>query len=156
MTNDSKRAWVSRFFLCVCLATTCIFASGCSQPRPTTFDPRECLEIIPKRVEGLKVIQGPRTELSLIADMRSAVCNGQVLFNLLRAQGEPLHAGLILVRVRVEYTGEPIAVEVLETTVSSETLADRVSDFIMDSDFIPWARHEKDTIFDYPIYFEVY
>jgi hypothetical protein len=55
--------------------------------------------------------------------------------------------------VVVEYTGEVAAVDIEETTIRSRAFLKEVSDFIMDMDFIGWARNDVDTVFRYPARF---
>ena len=124
-----------------------LLLAACAKP----FDPTTCLEHLPAKVSGLQVLQGPRTEKSIIADMRPTVCNAQVLFNQMLAQGEKLVAGELRYRVRVEYTGEVGAAELLDDEIGSKRLALKVRDFIMDSDFVNWDRHDDDAVFIYPI-----
>ncbi|SHI79649.1 hypothetical protein SAMN02745165_00909 [Malonomonas rubra DSM 5091] len=126
--------------------------SACAKP----FDATTCLEDIPEKVRGLQVLQGPRTENSIIADMRPAVCNAQVLFNQMLEQGDDLPAGELRYRVQVEYTGEAGVVELLDDSIGSNHLATEVRDFIMDSDFVNWSRHDDDAVFIYPIRLQRY
>lgn len=128
--------------------------AGCSSlETPPQFDPKTCLEEPPTPVEGMQVIHGPRTPQSVLADMRFVSCNGQVLFKQLNERGEPLVPGEVVFRVQVEYTGEVIAAEVIESTIVSRKFERRLSDMIMDTDFSPWQRHDEDAVFVYPMRF---
>jgi hypothetical protein len=132
------------------LISASFLSAGCQSLTADPFDAAECLDRVPKRVAGLKIEQGPRSELSIIHDMRLAVCNGQVLFH----KSEPAIAnGRILLRVRVEYNGEVLSAEVVESTMGSNELEKKIADFVMDTDFPPWARHKQEAIFFYPVIF---
>jgi hypothetical protein len=117
------------------------------------FDPRRCMAHIPRKVEGLTIVAGSRTKASIIRDMVPVVCNGQVLFNRKKIQDPQLKAGTVIFRVVVEYTGEVIAVNIAETAIQSDAFLRKVSDFIMDTDFVGWARDDIDTVFLYPVRF---
>lgn len=126
-----------------------MFAPAHKQP----FDPRCCMASIPGEVKGLTIVEGPRTKASIIRDMVPVVCNGQVLFYRMQSTDSDLKSGSVVFRVVVEYTGEVVAVDVEETTIQSRAFLKEVSDFIMDMDFIGWARNDIDTLFLYPIRF---
>jgi hypothetical protein len=127
---------------------------GCASPsQKSSFDPKTCLENIPSRVNGLEIIDGPRTEQSLIRDMMPAICSGQALFRHMKAKGESINPGRVVFKVRVEWTGEVISVTAAESSIQSKKFLREVSDFIMDSDFVAWSRHDDDTIFLYPANF---
>ncbi|MBR9984791.1 MAG: hypothetical protein KFF68_02665 [Desulfosarcina sp.] len=129
-------------------------AAACAphiQKKP--FDPRRCMAHVPQHVKGLTILEGPRSKASIIRDMVPAICNGQVLFYRMQSTDPQLQAGSVVFRVAVEYTGEVIAVDVKETTLQSDVFLKKVSDFIMNMDFIGWARNEIDTVFVYPVQF---
>lgn len=117
------------------------------------FDPRKCLEDVPRHVNGLKVLSGPRSEQSIIRDMRRAVCNGYVLFEQMQARDKTLRPGRVVFRVVVEYTGEVYGVTVEETTIQSDAFLARVSEFILGTDFIFWGGDDSETVFLYPVRF---
>ena len=117
------------------------------------FDPRRCMAHVPQHVKGLTILKGPRSKASIIRDMVPAICNGQVLFYRMQSTDPELQAGFVVFRVVVEYTGEVIAVDIEKTTLQSEVFLKEVSDFIMDMDFIGWARNDIDTVFVYPVQF---
>ena len=64
-----------------------------------------------------------------------------------------MKAGTVIFRVVVVYTGEVIAVNIAETAIQSDAFLRKVSDFIMDTDFVGWARDDIDTVFLYPVRF---
>ncbi|MFO7963207.1 MAG: hypothetical protein R6U50_04740 [Desulfobacterales bacterium] len=111
------------------------------------------MDTIPKNVNGLKLISGPRTKKSIIQDMVPVVCYGRVIFEKLKKRGETNISGHALFRVVVEYTGEVNSVHVEETTIGSEKFLRNLSDLIMDTDFIGWRRTNTDTVFLYPMTF---
>jgi hypothetical protein len=117
------------------------------------FDPQTCLDIIPREVKGLQILAGPRTEANIIRDMVPAICNGHALFRQMQAREPGLKAGTASFKVVVEYTGEVNAVSIEETTLTSRAFLQSFSDFIMDSDFTPWARSDEDSVFVYPARF---
>lgn len=128
--------------------------TSCSyQTKEQLFDPQKCLEIVPDRVEGLKVVSGPRSKGSIIRDMVPAVCNGHVLFNRLKSKGTKINPGSVTFQVLVEYTGEVYDVKVITSTIQNTKFLGKVSDFIMDSDFTLWGGNDADTIFLYPVEF---
>lgn len=126
---------------------------GCAAGGPKPIDPKSCMETVPSNVEGLKILQGPRSRQSIIRDMVPIVCNGRFLFNRMRLKDPSLKGGRVIFGVTVEYTGEVMKVNVLETTLESNVFLDKVSNFIMDSDFVGWARDDMDTVFAYPMVF---
>ena len=131
-----------------------VFVSSCSwSTRSQPYTHQKCLDVIPKDVKGLKIIAGPRTRQSLIRDMVPVVCYSRVWRGKMIAQGEDFPSGRIVFRVTIEYTGEVTLVEAVETTLGSDKLVRHVSDLIMDTDFVGWARCDTDTIFLYPISF---
>jgi hypothetical protein len=131
-----------------------ILLTGCiPQTAKVKFDPRTCLETIPSRVKGLKIVSGPRSEKSIIRDMVPVVCNGHMLFRNMNAKEKMVNAGHVLFKVLVEYTGEVNQVTVEETTIQSKKFLREVSDFIMDTDFTFWGLDNEDTLFFYPIDF---
>lgn len=139
----------------VCFAAVfCLLIIGCAAPNQNTkLDPKTCLETIPSHVEGLQILQGPRTQPSLIRDMVPAVCNGRALYRRMQTKRNPVNPGRVVFKVRVEWTGEVYDAAVAETTISSRNFLREVSDFIIDSDFVVWSRHDTDTIFLYPVTF---
>jgi hypothetical protein len=128
---------------------------ACETPtRQAAFDPKTCLETVPKRVKGLQILEGPRSENSIIQDMVFPICNARALFRQLQSKGDGINPGRAVFLVTVEYTGEVIAVGVQESTIESEAFLRKVSDFIMDTDFVPWTRNDIDAVFLYPVAFK--
>jgi hypothetical protein len=123
------------------------------QPNQCTFNPKTCLETIPKHVKGLSIVSGPRSEKSIIRDMVPAICSAHALFRHMKSEGHEMNSGSVVFRVVVEYTGEVANVSVKETEIHSKRFLREVSDFIMDSDFVLWAGDESDTVFLYPATF---
>lgn len=142
---------LNRLFLA---AFTIAAFCACSPGHHTVdFDPRTCLDIIPRKVDGLQILAGPRTEANIIRDMVPAICNGHALFQQMQAREPGLNAGTVSFKVVVEYTGEVNAVSIEETTLNSRVFLQSVSDFINDSDFTPWVRSDEDSVFVYPARF---
>lgn len=129
------------------------FEELCKSPGPASFNPKTCLEQVPDSVDGLEIIQGPRTKQNIAADMHPAFCNGQVLLKLMNDGGKPVQAGTVWFKVSVEYTGEVSSVEIVKSEIESRDFLKKVSDMIMDSDFTPWQRHDEDAGFIYPMTF---
>jgi hypothetical protein len=138
--------------VCLFLFAVATFVA-CSAHRSGSFDPKTCMETIPRQVKGLKILQGPRTEQSIIRNMVPVVCNAQVLFRHMKEKGKKIDNGTVLFWVRVEYTGEVYEASVHETTIESKRFLREVADFIMDTDFMVWARTDSDTVFLYPMVF---
>ena len=122
-----------------------------SQSRP--FDHQTCLDAIPDKVKDLTILAGPRTETSLIADMVPAVCYSRILAEKHRADGKKPFKGIVTYQIQVEYTGEVVRVDVVDTTIQSQQFVRKVIDFIMDTDFVGWVRNDVDTVFNYPMTF---
>jgi hypothetical protein len=137
------------------IAATALVCLGACTPRPQTaaFDPRTCLDIIPEHVDGLQILAGPRSARNIIHDMVPPVCNGRALYRTMQPRDPKLGPGTVSFHVTVEYTGEVVGVSILETTIRSGTFLRELRDFIMDSDFTPWARSDIDSVFIYPIRF---
>jgi len=139
----------------LCLAATVLTLSACSfVSGPPEFNPKTCLDEAPRKESGLHIIQGPRTEQSITADMQTAYCNGQVLLKLLNEQGKQVHGGTVWFKIIVEYTGEVYSAEVVQSDIQSSEFLHKVSDMILSSDFTPWQRHDQDAEFIYPMTFE--
>jgi hypothetical protein len=131
-----------------------LLITSCASPaQKSPFDPKNCFENIPSHVKGLKIIEGPRTEQSIIRDMVPAVCRGQALFKHMTSSGDSINPGRVVFKVRVEWNGEVNNVSIVESSVQSNKFLREVSDFIMDFDFVAWSRHDTDTIFFYPANF---
>jgi len=130
-----------------------LLTSCATHTKQSSFDPKTCLENIPRHVKGLRIVSGPRTEPSIIRDMVPAICSGHALFKHLRSKGHEIKAGYVVFRVVAEYTGEVAYVDVEETTIQSELFLREVRDFIMDTDFVLWGGDDSDTVFLYPAKF---
>ncbi|MDY6854382.1 MAG: hypothetical protein SWO11_06685 [Thermodesulfobacteriota bacterium] len=107
-------------------------------------------------MKGLTVVSGPRSKQSIILDMVPVICNGHTLFEYMKSKGKKLTAGSVTFKVTVEYTGEVLSATIEDTTIQSEEFLCKVSNFIMDMDFVVWARDDKDTVFFYPANFGRY
>jgi hypothetical protein len=149
----SKYLDASKRLFLLTIALFLLLTSCAAKTQQPAFDPKTCFDIIPDRVKGLKIIQGTRTNKSIIRDMVQPMCYGHVLFNRMKTNGETINAGDVVFKVYVEYTGEVYRVTVENTTIQSEEFVRRVSDYIIDTDFVPWVRHDTDTVFLYPAKF---
>lgn len=156
--NDKKNIKQKRFkiavgiaFVLCATATALVFIAHRFDHRP--FSPETCMASIPKNVEGLEIVQGPRTKESIIEDMVPIYCNAQVLFRKMNAEQKTVNSGKVVFKTLVEYTGEVVGVEIDETTIKSEEFLRKVTDFILRTDFVSWARDDTDTLFVYPIVF---
>ena len=118
------------------------------------FNPKTCLQEAPQTVPGVRIISGPRTEKNIVAGMQSAYCNGQMLFMLLNEkEGKITPPGEVLFQVTVEYTGEVKSAEVVQSDIDATDFLRKLKDMIMATDFSPWARHDDDAQFIYPMTF---
>lgn len=126
---------------------------ACANVGSKPFDSISCMETVSSHVDGLKILQGPRSRQSIIRDMVPIVCNGQFLFSRMRLKDPSIKGGRVTFGVTVEYTGEVLKVSVLKTTLESSAFLGKVSNMIMDSDFVGWARDDNDTVFAYPMVF---
>lgn len=136
------------------LGVLLLLGSGCSGLDNTpAFNPKTCLQENPQEVHGLQIIRGPRSKQSVIVDMQSPYCNGQVLFKMVNTSGHQVSSGRAVFKVTVEYTGEVIAAEVVESSGMDESFLQKISDIIMDTDFSPWQRDDEDSEFLYPMTF---
>mgnify|MGYP001054769518 CR=1 FL=1 len=134
--------------------TALVVLNACQlMKRTPPFDPRTSIEQIPSSVAGLQIVQGPRTERDIAEDMHSAYCNGQVLLKNMNEASTTVNPGTVTVRVTVEYTGEVVAVSIMDSEIESDAFCRKVADMIMDADFTPWARHDEDAVFIYPMTF---
>jgi hypothetical protein len=139
----------------IVLGAAFLMLCGCSSHSDSpVFNPKTCLQEVPQTVPGVRIISGPRTEKNIAAGMQSAYCNGQMLFMLLNEKEEQvIPPGEVLFQVTVEYTGEVISAEVVETSIDRTEFLRKIKDMIMDTDFSPWPRHDDDVQFIYPITF---
>lgn len=137
------------------LGTAFLMLCGCSShSQSPVFNPKTCLQEIPQTVPGVRIINGPRTEKNIVAGMQPAYCNGQMLFMLLNEKEEQITPpGEVLFQVTVEYTGEVISAEVVESNIDATDFLKKIENMIMDTDFSPWARHDDDAQFIYPMTF---
>ena len=132
---------------------TLLAIPACSLVKSTPFDPKTCTEQIPKHIEGLEILGGSRTEQSIINDMQITFCNGQVLLQKMNERGNDVSPGTAVLKVVVEYTGEVVSSEIIETDILSTEFVAKVSDFVKDTDFSSWQRFDEDTEFIYPMVF---
>lgn len=138
----------------IVLSALVLVSGGCgSLSDRAVFNPKTCPQEVPKTVPGVRVISGPRGEQNIIADMQSSYCNAQMLFMLMNKKGPEIAPGQVIFQVTVEYTGEAIAVEVVQSTIDSAEYLWKVTDMIRGTDFSPWARHDDDAVFVYPMTF---
>lgn len=130
-----------------------ILLCACAPERTKPFDPAMCMQTVPPHVNGLEIIQGPRTGRSIIRDMVPVVCNSRVLFARMQSRDPLLQPGKAIFNVTVEYTGEVQRVTMVQTTLQSPVFIQKVSDMIMNTDFVGWARDDADSVFVYPFRF---
>jgi hypothetical protein len=135
------------------IAITFLLAACVLNTQRASFDPKRCLGNIPRRVKGLKIVSGPRTEKNVIRDMVPAICTGHALFKDMKTKGEEINPGYVVLHVIVEYTGEVAYVGIEETTIQSEKFLRRIKDFVMETDFVSWGADDRDTVFLYPVTF---
>lgn len=136
------------------LGVLLLISGGCSTLDNTPlFDPKTCLQEKPQQVDGLKIMSGPRSKQSVVADMQFPYCNGQVLYKIANDKGQQVTSGRAVFKVTVEYTGEVIAAEVVESSGVGKDFLQKISDMIIDTDFSPWQRDDEDAQFFYPMTF---
>ena len=137
------------------LGVLLLLGSGCSTlDNNISFDPKTCLQEKPQQVRGLQIISGPRSKQSVVADMQFPYCNAQVLFKMVHDKEEQqVNSGRAVFKVTVEYTGEVITAEVVESSGVDKIFLQKISDMIMDTDFSPWQRDDEDAAFLYPMTF---
>ena len=82
--------------------------------------------------------------------MRPSFCSAHALYKLMKRD---VISGSVVFKVTVEYTGEVNDVSIDKSTIRADRFLREISDFIMDSDFKAWARHDDDTVFLYPMRF---
>lgn len=132
-----------------------LFISACSPVSVhKPFNPRTCMDESPNYENKIQLLQGERTHQNIAQDMHPAWCHGQVLLRQMYERGHAVTEGTILMKVTVEYTGEVISVRILESDIPSSEFRQKISDMVMDSDFIPWKRSDQDTVFIYPMTFD--
>jgi len=159
MTTSNKNCYkflilyTSKYFLAILILLPIIACVNPSAKKHTKFDHVNCMDTVPSRIKGLKVLSGPRTEKSIIHDMVPVNCYAQYLFRKMKSEGEDINAGDVIFRVAVEYTGEAYTSSVEETTIQSKRFVQRVADMIMDHDFVGWKLDSEDAVFLYPMSF---
>jgi hypothetical protein len=139
----------------IVLGAALLMLCGCgSHSQSPVFNPKTCLQEVPQTVPGVRIIRGPRTLKNIVAGMQSAYCNGQMLFMLLNEkEGKITPPGEVLFQVTVEYTGEVKSAEVVQSDIDATDFLRKIKDMIMATDFSPWARHDDDAQFIYPMTF---
>jgi hypothetical protein len=144
--------YFSKLFFCTTAIVFLLSSCGLHTKR-ASFDPKKCMENIPRQVKGLKIVSGPRTERNVIRDMVPAVCSGHALFKHMKTKGEEISSGYVVLHVVVEYTGEVAYVGIEETTIQSEKFLGGIKDFVMETNFVLWGGDDRDTVFLYPVTF---
>lgn len=122
------------------------------EPDPP-FSFKTCMESVPSTVNGLKIMEGSRSESSIIVDMVPITCRARALYERMRSVNDGLVPGHITIRVVVEYTGEVISVDVEQTDMTSRKFNNKIIEMIANSDFVSWPRDDTDTEFVYDISF---
>ncbi|MFH2067522.1 MAG: hypothetical protein ABIK15_20135 [Pseudomonadota bacterium] len=135
--------------LCIVLLMTACAAS----PSPKAIHSKNCLDIIPENVPGLKIESGPRTKAGIIRDMVSPICNGYALFNNMQSKDKSIRSGTVIFRVEVEYTGEVVSVRIENSEITSMEFLEKASKLIHNTDFVFWIKDDVNTVFLYPVHF---
>jgi hypothetical protein len=131
---------------------SCGDSPGDRTSKPVSY--KDCVDNVPDSVRGLKLFSGPRSEKSVVRDMRPAICSGYVLFERMRATGVEIEPGSVVFRVVVEYTGEVNQVTIEETTIQSEEFLRKLRELVLTTDFVMWRNDDDaDSSFLYPAHF---
>jgi hypothetical protein len=138
-------------------AAASLLIAACDSPHSRSSEPisyKDCVDNVPDSVRGLKLLSGPRSEKSVVRDMTPAICSGHVLFERMRADGQGIEPGSVVLRVVVEYTGEVNQVTIEETTIQSDVFLSKLRSLVLNTDFVMWRDdHDADSEFLYPAHF---
>ena len=117
------------------------------------FNIKDCLASVPEDITGLKVLEGSRTETSIIRDMVPIVCRARKIFEGMRAEEGTFKAGSMTLRVSVEFNGEVIQVKIEESDITDRQFQNKIVNLVVVSDFAYQGREDTDSVFLYPIHF---
>jgi hypothetical protein len=149
-----KGNWIKMILAAgIALILVKVFTPQETNPPDKPFSLKACLDSVPAKVDGLKVIKGSRSKKSIIKDMVPVVCRGEALFKRLQAEGEAIEPGAVTFQVTIEFNGEVIQAKIADTTIASKKFNTYVTRCITGIDFAPWQREDIDTVFIYPAYF---
>ena len=129
------------------------FSPVSTEPIGKSAEPKDCFEIIPADINGLLILEGSRSKASIIRDMVPVVCAGEALFAQMQQSGDAIKPGTATFEVKVEFNGEVVSANMLETTIQSNAFLNKIRRFILEKDFAPWDREDTDTLFIYPASF---
>ena len=146
--------WIQMFVMAgVALLLVKVFAPVSPPPVVPAKMLKDCLASVHADEENLRILAGSRTKTNLLYDLAPLICIGQKVFDTLRAEGEIIAAGEVTLRVVVEYNGEIIDTEILETDIDSRRFLNELIGIFDKSDFSFWIREDEDVVFTYTAYF---
>jgi hypothetical protein len=122
-------------------------------PMHQPFSMAACLNSIAEKVEGFDILEGDRSEASIIRDMQPVVCGATALYVKMMDEGEAVGAGRMIFRVVVEYNGDVISVRIERSDIIHRLFRNKLIDMISELDFSVWPRQDTDTLFIFPVSF---
>ena len=145
-----KGNWIKMFVVAgLALVLVKLFGPAPPPPADPTITPEDCLASVYADEENLRILEGSRTKTNILHDIGPLICRGRKVFDKLKAEGEPITAGTVTLRVVVEFNGEIISTEVQESSIDSRAFLNALTDIFNMSDFSFWNREDEDAVFSY-------
>lgn len=145
-----KGSWI-KMLLVAGVALVLVTVFGPKSPPPDTPPPKpeDCFSSVLADGKNLNIIGGPRTKTNILHDLAPLICRGRTIFNKLKAEGEPLSAGTVILQLAVEFNGEIISIKIQETSIESKSFLNELTNLFAMSDFSFWNREDEDAVFTY-------
>lgn len=145
-----KGNWIQMFVVAgVALMLVKVFGPALPPPTNLATTPEDCLAYVYADEKNLRILEGPRTKTNILHDLAPLICRGRKVFDKLATEEETIAPGTVTLRVVVEYNGEIISTEVLDTSIDSRTFLNELTGIFDMSDFSFWKREDEDAVFTY-------
>jgi hypothetical protein len=148
--HRGKAKWIQMLVMAgVALVLIKVFAPVSPPPPVSPTTPEDCLASVHADEKNLQILEGSRTPGNILYDIAPLICRGRKVFDKLTAQGEDIAAGTVTLKVVVEYNGEIISTDILETRIDSRRFLNELVGIFNMSDFTSWNREDENTVFTY-------
>nr|WP_320015657.1 hypothetical protein [uncultured Desulfobacter sp.] len=147
---QGKGNWIKMFVVAgVALVLLKVFGPALPPPADPITTPEDCLASVSADEKNLRILEGSRTKTNILHDLAPLICKGREVFDKFKTEGETITAGTVTLRVVVEFNGEIISTEVLETSIDSRMFLNELIGIFNMSDFSFWNREDEDAVFTY-------
>ncbi len=133
----------------VALVLVKMFSPESQPPVDHPITPEDCQASVFVDGKNLRILEGSRSPANILHDLAPIICGGQKVFDRMKAGGESIAAGMVTLRMAVEYNGEIVSSEVQESGIKSQKFLTELSTLIAMTDFTFWNREDVDTVFIY-------